>query len=43
MVCQRACQSAAFPAIEEKLCHNTRLVLEEAATKGSNVPKGVSP
>jgi glutamate dehydrogenase (NAD(P)+) len=27
-------QSAAFPAIEEKLRHNTRLVLEDAATKG---------
>ena len=34
MECQRACQSAAFQAIEEKVCRNTRLVLEEAATKG---------
>ena len=31
---QRACQSAAFQAIEEKLCRNTRLVLEEAASRG---------
>jgi glutamate dehydrogenase (NAD(P)+) len=31
---QRTCQSAAFQAIEEKLCRNIRLVLEEAATKG---------
>jgi glutamate dehydrogenase (NAD(P)+) len=30
---QGACQSAAFPAIEEKLRRNTRLVLEDAATK----------
>jgi glutamate dehydrogenase (NAD(P)+) len=34
MVCQGACQSVAFQAIEEKLRHNTRLVLEDAATKG---------
>ena len=34
MECQRACQSAAFPAIEERPCRNTRLVLEDAATKG---------
>ena len=27
-------QSAAFQAIEEKLCRNTRLVLEEAASRG---------
>ena len=31
---QGADQSAAFEAIEEKLCHNTRLVLEEAASRG---------
>jgi len=31
---QGACQSAAFQAIEEKLCRNTRLVLEEAASRG---------
>jgi glutamate dehydrogenase (NAD(P)+) len=31
---QRACQPAAFQAIEEKLRRNTRLVLEDAATKG---------
>jgi glutamate dehydrogenase (NAD(P)+) len=31
---QGACQSLAFQAIEEKLRHNTRLVLEGAATKG---------
>jgi glutamate dehydrogenase (NAD(P)+) len=31
---QGAYQSAAFQAIEEKLCRNTRLVLEDAATKG---------
>jgi hypothetical protein len=30
----RSCHSAAFQAIEEKLRHNTRLVLEDAATKG---------
>jgi len=34
MECQRACQSAAFPAIEDKLHRNSRLVLEEAETKG---------
>ncbi len=34
MECQRACQAVAFQAIEEKLRRNTRLVLEEAATKG---------
>ena len=31
---QGAGRPAAFQAIEEKLCRNTRLVLEEAATKG---------
>jgi len=31
---QGADQSAAFEAIEEKLCCNTRLVLEEAASRG---------
>jgi len=31
---QGAGQSAAFQAIEEKLCRNTRLVLEEAASRG---------
>jgi len=31
---QGAGQSAAFQAIEEKVCRNTRLVLEDAATKG---------
>nr|AAU83693.1 glutamate dehydrogenase [uncultured archaeon GZfos32G12] len=31
---QGAGQSAAFEAIEEKLCRNTRLVLEEAASRG---------
>jgi glutamate dehydrogenase (NAD(P)+) len=31
---QGACQSLAFQAIEEKLRRNTRLVLEDAATKG---------
>nr|CBH39035.1 probable glutamate dehydrogenase [uncultured archaeon]CBH39347.1 probable glutamate dehydrogenase [uncultured archaeon] len=31
---QGADQSAAFEAIEEKLCRNTRLVLEEAASRG---------
>ena len=34
IVYQGAGQSAAFQAIEEKLCRNTRLVLEDAATKG---------
>jgi len=34
MECQRACQSAAFQAIEEKLRRNTQLMLEDAATKG---------
>jgi len=34
MECQRACQSVAFQAIEEKVRHNTWLVLEEVATKG---------
>jgi len=33
MECQRACQSAAFPAIEDKLHRNTRLVLEEVASR----------
>ena len=31
---QGSCQSLAFQAIEEKLRRNTRLVLEDAATKG---------
>ena len=31
---QGADQSAAFQAIEEKLCRNTRLVLDEAASRG---------
>jgi glutamate dehydrogenase (NAD(P)+) len=31
---QGSCQSAGFQAIEEKVCRNTRLVLEDAATKG---------
>ena len=31
---QGADQSGAFEAIEEMLCHNTRLVLEEAASRG---------
>jgi glutamate dehydrogenase (NAD(P)+) len=31
---QGACQSLAFQAIEEKLRRNTRLVLEETASKG---------
>jgi len=31
---QGFCQSLAFQAIEEKLRRNTRLVLEDAATKG---------
>jgi glutamate dehydrogenase (NAD(P)+) len=30
---QGAGQSAAFQAIEEKLCRNTRLVLEKAASR----------
>ena len=34
MECQRACQSLAFQAIEEKVCRNTRQVLVDAATKG---------
>ena len=34
MECQRACQSVAFQAIEEKVRRNTWLVLEEVATKG---------
>ena len=34
MECQGACQSLAFQAIEEKVCRSTRLVLEDAATKG---------
>jgi len=31
---QGACQSLAFPAIEDKLHRNTRLVLEEVASRG---------
>jgi glutamate dehydrogenase (NAD(P)+) len=31
---QGTCQSLAFQAIEEKVCRNTWLVLEEVATKG---------
>jgi glutamate dehydrogenase (NAD(P)+) len=30
---QRACQAAVFPAIAEKVCHNTRVVLDESKTK----------
>ncbi len=34
MESQGSCQSGAFQAIDEKMRHNTRLVVEEAATKG---------